>query len=190
MESGLELSNQLDVFLEKSYFDQNSAVLKDLSANLKKYLLQGQLTTAEALLVLYSTGVSLRSLELSKFAEVELRRLEFNDPLMQEIREIVALMKMNNTYYKFRSCISDDKDFGTSEKYPRTGLRMQSLTQRLNQEKDTEIISLSVSILNSCSICVRAHERRMTEIGFTSEKIHDVARLTAISAGLAQLLQN
>jgi len=63
------------------------------------------------------------------------------------------------------------------DNYPRAGLRMQSLMKPLSGKQNFEMMSMSVSIVNGCPQCIASHEKALTELGVSADKIHDLARL-------------
>ncbi|MGZ3747792.1 MAG: carboxymuconolactone decarboxylase family protein, partial [Pseudobdellovibrionaceae bacterium] len=71
--------------------------------------------------------------------------------------------------------------------YPRAGLRMTSLGKPLSSKKDFEMMSLSVSIVNACPVCVASHERAVRQHEVSADQVHDLDRLAAVSKGLTSL---
>jgi lipoyl-dependent peroxiredoxin subunit D len=51
-----------------------------------------------------------------------------------------------------------------------------------------ELVSLAVSALNGCELCVTSHEKTLVGHGSSKQKIHDAIRLTAVIKSLAVLL--
>ncbi|HEY8270334.1 MAG TPA: carboxymuconolactone decarboxylase family protein, partial [Pseudobdellovibrionaceae bacterium] len=87
-------------------------------------------------------------------------------------------------YYKFKSFLSPEL---VAADYHRAGLRMTSLGKPVGSKKDFEMMSLSVSIVNACPVCVASHEKAVRSHDVSADKIHDLARLAAVSKGLTSL---
>ena len=95
-------------------------------------------------------------------------------------------MGMLNTYYKFRY-FTEKNDPKAITEYGAPGLRMNALAKPIMGKEKFELISLAVSILNSCEKCVIAHEKAIIDLGVLRTKIHDVIKITAIVKGLSAL---
>lgn len=93
-------------------------------------------------------------------------------------------MGMNNTYYKFRSFLTPEL---VSEHYSRAGLRMQSMMKPATGKQNFEMMSLAVSAVNGCPVCVASHEHALRNLGLSADKIHDLARLASVCKGLNSL---
>ena len=94
--------------------------------------------------------------------------------VVEDARAAAALMAMNNVYYRFRHMMGKP---GYSEM--RAGLRMNRLAQPATARADLELFSLAVSVINGCEMCVRAHEKAVTEAGLTAEHVNDAVRIAA-----------
>ncbi|MEQ1723526.1 MAG: carboxymuconolactone decarboxylase family protein, partial [Pseudobdellovibrio sp.] len=66
-------------------------------------------------------------------------------------------------------------------------LRMNSLSKPLNGKQNFEMMALAVSVVNGCPTCVSSHEKALTDLGVTRDKIHDLARLASVTKGLSGL---
>ena len=49
------------------------------------------------------------------------------------------------------------------------------------------MLSFTVSVLNGCEACIKAHEKTLKDAGVVVEKIHDLARIAAVVKGLKAL---
>ena len=59
------------------------------------------------------------------------------------------------------------------------GLRMNRLMQPATNRTDFELMALAVSAINGCEMCVRAHEKTVTEGGLTPDHVNDAVRIAA-----------
>ena len=90
-------------------------------------------------------------------------------------------MGMLNTYYRFRHFL------GSPEEYRVAGLRMTALAKPLLGKQRFEMLAFAVSVINGCESCVRAHEKALRDGGVLPEKVHDLAKLSAVLKGLRTL---
>src|SRR5258707_13664018 len=59
------------------------------------------------------------------------------------------------------------------------GLRMNRLMQPATNRTDFELMALAVSAINGCEMCVRAHEKTVTDGGLTPDHVNDAGRIAA-----------
>jgi alkyl hydroperoxide reductase subunit D len=169
----------MDILLE----NQTTTIAKDLRLNLSRVLENGALSAEEAHLALLAAAATVESHELGDRAVDQLRVLGFPEDQIQEARESAALMGMLNTYYRFRHFL------GNRDEYRTTGLRMTTLARPLLGKERFEMVAFTVSVLNGCETCTRAHEKTLREAGVAVEKIHDLARLASVVRAVKTLSQ-
>jgi alkyl hydroperoxide reductase subunit D len=51
-----------------------------------------------------------------------------------------------------------------------------------------ELISLAVSAVNGCEMCVKSHEASLIELGSKEERIFEAVRLAAVITSLAKIV--
>jgi alkyl hydroperoxide reductase subunit D len=178
------IAEKVDAYLEKEFPGATSTIYKDLSLNFKKVLEDSPLDEQERFTNLLSIAVALENKELVALAKSVLTDLGTAPEIVQEAAEIAGIMGMNNIYYKFKSFLSPEL---VAADYPRAGLRMNSLGKPVSGKKDFEMMSLSVSIVNACPVCVASHEKAVRTHDVSADKVHDLARLAAVSKGLTSL---
>lgn len=179
----MALSDKVDAFLEISFPNHDSAPYRDLSLNFKKVMEDSALEPTDRLMNVAAIARSLHWKELENFAAAELKELGTGDAEIQECFESAAIMGMLNTYYKFKGFLSAE----VLPDYARAGLRMNTLSKPLNGKERFEMMAMAVSVVNGCPTCVSSHEKALTDIGVTRDKIHDLARLASILKGLSCL---
>jgi alkyl hydroperoxide reductase subunit D len=64
---------------------------------------------------------------------------------------------------------------------------MTALARPVLGKERFEMLAFTVSVLNGCETCTRAHEKTLKDAGVSSEKIHDLARIASIVKGLSYL---
>ncbi len=93
-------------------------------------------------------------------------------------------MAMNNVYYPFHHMVGKPID---AEKP--TGLRMNHLMQPATNRTDFELMALAVSAINGCEMCVRAHEKTVTDGGRAPDHVNDAVRIAATIYAAAVALE-
>jgi alkyl hydroperoxide reductase subunit D len=104
--------------------------------------------------------------------------------VVEDAKAAAAIMAMNNVYYRFRHMIGKPI---YSEKP--AGLRMNRLVQPATNKVDFELFSLAVSAINGCEVCIRAHEKAVTDGGLTPDHVNDAVRIAATIQAVAVALE-
>jgi alkyl hydroperoxide reductase subunit D len=161
----------------------DSRYLKDLKINVTNSLNAGTFTKKEAYLLAYAVAVNEKNEVLQKafgaFAEKE-------GALDKELAEIISctsLLNANNVYYRFRHFMHDEFYNNTQ-----AGIRMSIMANPILGKEFFELVSLAVSALNGCELCVTSHEKTLIGHGTAKQRIHDAIRLTAVIKSLTVLL--
>ena len=95
-----------------------------------------------------------------------------------------ALMAMNNVYYRFLHLVEDEE----YAKLP-ARLRMSIIGNPGIAKVDFELLSLAVSAVNGCGLCVTAHERKLREGGVSREQIQSAVRIASVIHAVAGVLE-
>lgn len=182
----MSYSEKIDKFLETQFGPSETAVYRDLSLNFKKLMEDSSLEPVDRFMNSLAIAKTLDWKELVEFSTIELKELGLDENQIRECKESAAIMGMLNTYYKFKGFLSPEVLADTA--YQRAGLRMNSLSKPVNGKEKFEMMALSVSIVNGCPTCVSSHEKALTDLGLSRDKIHDLARLASVAKGLSALL--
>jgi lipoyl-dependent peroxiredoxin subunit D len=169
----------IDTLLE----GHTGVIARDLKLNLTRLLQDGALSPEESLLATLAISTSLNYADMAGYARQQLSQTGVSQDQIQEAAQSAALMGMLNTYYRFRHFV------GSPEEYRVAGLRMTVLARPLLGKERFEMLAFAVSVLNGCESCVRAHEKTLRDGGVSSEKIHDLAKLSAVLKALRTLTQ-
>jgi len=94
-----------------------------------------------------------------------------------------AIMAMNNIYYRFTHLVSD-KDY---QRLP-ANLRMNVIGNSGVAKRDFELMSLAVSAINGCGLCIDAHVHELVKERATKEAVQSAVRIAAVLASAAQVL--
>lgn len=105
-------------------------------------------------------------------------------PEIQEAAKGAAsLMAMNNVYYRFLH-LSDDKEFG---KLP-ARLRMNLIGKPGIPKVEFELMSLAVSAISGCGMCINSHVAEIRKHGISDEGIQSAVRIGAVVQAVKRTL--
>jgi alkyl hydroperoxide reductase subunit D len=95
-----------------------------------------------------------------------------------------AIMGMNNIYYRFLHLVEDAEYQSMPAR-----LRMNVLANPGIDKNDYELLSLAVSAVNGCGMCVVSHERKLRQHGISRESIQSAVRIAATIHAVAVVLE-
>jgi alkyl hydroperoxide reductase subunit D len=95
-------------------------------------------------------------------------------------RGAAAVMAMNNVYYRFVHLVANP-EYG---KMP-ARLRMNFIGSHGIAKEEFELMSLAVSAMNGCGMCIDSHERVLLEHGVKPDAIQSAVRVAAVMKALA-----
>jgi lipoyl-dependent peroxiredoxin subunit D len=163
--------------------EANSKYLKDLKVNFKTALKTDNLSEKEAALI----GIAIATNEKHEGLILYFKQLSLDSGAnIEEIADSVAcasLLSSNNVFYRFRH-------FTQKEKYSQipARLRMNIMVNPVIGKEFFELVSLAVSAVNGCEMCVNAHESSLIELGSTEERIFDAVRLSAVIVSVSKIV--
>jgi alkyl hydroperoxide reductase subunit D len=103
---------------------------------------------------------------------------------LQAARAAAAIMGMNNVYYRFLHLV-EDAEYQTLP----ARLRMNVIGNPGIDKLDFELLSLAVSAINGCGLCVSSHEKKLRAHGITREQIQSAVRIAAVIHAVAGVLE-
>lgn len=156
--------------------------LKDLRINLKNALSYPNLSRKEALMIALAVSVNDRSTTLRLALEQMAVAEGLSETELAEVLACVSLLNVNNVFYRFRH-------FTQKEYYTQTpaGVKMSIMMNPVLGKEFFELLSLAVSALNGCEMCVNAHESTLIQAGTTEARIYDAVRCAAVFRGFTVL---
>jgi alkyl hydroperoxide reductase subunit D len=172
-----ELSPALVQFAETGH-----RYLKDLRINLKNALGFAQLSRKESLMIAFAVAVNDRTERHIEILGNLARNAGMQPEEEAEIKACVSLLNINNVFYRFRH-------FTQKEYYQQTpaGIKMSIMMQPVLGKEFFELLSLCISALNGCEMCVNAHEQALIQAGTSEARIYDAMRCAAIFRSLTVL---
>lgn len=160
-----------------------SRYLADLKINFKNSLESEFLSKKEISLLGVALATNASSPVLREFF---VSKAQAEDATAEEIAEAVAcasLLSANNVFYRFRH-------FMNKEKYNEipARIKMNIMARPVNGKEFFELISLAVSAVNGCEMCVKSHEASLIELGSKEERVFEAVRLAAIITSFTKVV--
>ena len=106
-----------------------------------------------------------------------------SDEAITAAKAAASIMAMNNVYYRFVH-LAGDPEYG---KMP-AGLRMNVIGNPGIAKVDFELMSLAVSAINGCGMCIDAHVHEVTKYGVSKQGVQSSVRIAAVLTAAAQTL--
>jgi len=94
-----------------------------------------------------------------------------------------AIMGMNNVYYRFTHLV-EDADYRSMP----ARLRMNVIGNPGIDRADFELVSLAVSAVNGCGLCMNSHDAVLKQHGVPREAIQSAVRIGAVIQAVAGVL--
>jgi len=99
-------------------------------------------------------------------------------------RAAAAIMGMNNIYYRFLHLVEDSEYAQMPAR-----LRMNVIGNPGIDKLDFELLSLAVSAVNGCGMCIVAHEKQLRKHEVSREAIQSAVRIAATIHAVAGVLE-
>lgn len=106
-----------------------------------------------------------------------------DDAHLQAAKAASSIMAMNNVYYRFLH-LAEDPEFS---KLP-AKLRMNVIGKPGIDKVDFELMSLAVSAIEGCGMCIKAHVAETRKAGIVNEGIQSSIRIAGVINATAQAL--
>jgi alkyl hydroperoxide reductase subunit D len=159
---------------------------RDLKLNLGSVLTaQGAPGLSESLIasIALATAIAARNAQLVRAIETWAEP-HLDAAHLQAARSAAAIMGMNNIYYRFLHLV-EDSEYQTMP----ARLRMNVIGNPGIDKLEFELLSLAVSAVNGCGMCVTAHERKLRDGGISREAIQSAVRIASVMHAVAGVLE-
>lgn len=100
--------------------------------------------------------------------------------LKQAVKTAVALMAMNNLYYRAIH-LAENKELAAMP----ANLRMNGMLHTGTSKENFELFALAVSVINGCGMCIHSHVRQLLEHGVNKIAVQTVLRIAAVLNALS-----
>jgi alkyl hydroperoxide reductase subunit D len=133
--------------------------------------------------VALASAIASRNVRFTRALEAAAQEL-LSPEYLRAARTAAAIMGMNNIYYRFLHLVEDSE----YQRLP-ARLRMNALAQPGIDSLDFELLSLAVSAINGCGLCVSSHAKKLTSHGITREAVQSAVRIAATVHAVAVTLE-
>jgi alkyl hydroperoxide reductase subunit D len=157
--------------------------LRDLKLNFNSTLTSEYLSEKECALLGLSTAVNNQNAVLISFYKNYALKFEATADEIAEAVSCASLLASNNIFYRFRH-------FTQKEKYTQipARIRMQIMMKPVTSKEFFELMSLAISAINGCEMCVNAHEDSLIKLGAKEERIFDAVRISSLVTATGKII--
>ncbi|PWK25237.1 alkyl hydroperoxide reductase subunit D [Arcicella aurantiaca] len=157
--------------------------IKDLKINLSNSLKAQTLNEKEAVLIALSIAINEKATDLIASLEESAKAKGVEEKELLEVASCVSLMNANNILYRFRHFMNKDSYTNIP-----AGIRMSIMMTPVLGKEFFELLSLVISAVNGCELCVTSHEASVKSHGASEQRIFDAVRLGAVVKSVITLL--
>ena len=130
-----------------------------------------------------ASAIAARNTSFARGIEAQ-AKTHLADVEIEGAKAAAAIMGMNNIYYRFLHLVED----GEYQTLP-ARLRMNVIANHGIDKLDFELISLAVSAVNGCGLCVTSHEKKLRAHDVSREAIQSAVRIAATIHAVAGVLE-
>jgi alkyl hydroperoxide reductase subunit D len=110
---------------------------------------------------------------------------KLDEAYLTAARAAAAIMGMNNIYYRFLHLVEDPEYSALPAR-----LRMNVIGNPGIDKVDFELLSLAVSAVNGCGMCIVAHEKQLRKHEVSREAVQSAVRIAATVHAVAGVLEH
>ena len=154
--------------------------LKDLKLNFNSTLSSEFLSEKECGLVGLSVAANNQNAAMMEFYKNYALKHGATEDELAEAVSCASLLASNNVFYRFRH-------FTQKEKYTQIPARIR-MQLMVTSKEFFELLSLAISAVNGCEMCVNAHEDSLIKLGCKEERIFDAIRIASIVTATGKLI--
>jgi alkyl hydroperoxide reductase subunit D len=134
--------------------------------------------------VAVASAIASRNVGFAKQVE-ELAAGTLDEAYLTAARSAAAIMGMNNIYYRFLHLVEDSEYAQMPAR-----LRMNVIGNPGIDKVDFELLSIAVSAVNGCGMCIVAHEKTLRKHEVSREAIQSAVRIAATIHAVAGVLEH
>jgi alkyl hydroperoxide reductase subunit D len=160
-----------------------SRYLRDLKLNFASTLTSEYLSSKECALLGLTTAINNNNNALTAYFTTYAEAQGATAADVAEAAACASLLASNNVFYRFRH-------FTQKEKYTQipARIRMQIMMKPVTGKEFFELMSLAISAVNGCEMCVNAHEDSLIKMGTTEERIFDAVRIASLVTATGKVI--
>lgn len=160
-----------------------SRYLADLKLNFKNSFESDHLNKVEIALLGVALAVNANNKTLRQFFNANAKEEGASVEAIAEAVACASLLSANNVLYRFRHFTQKDK----YNEIP-ARIKMNIMGRPVSGKEFFELISLAVSAVNGCEMCVKAHEASLIELGAKEERIFEAVRLASVITSVSKVI--
>lgn len=164
--------------------NSQSRFLKDLKLNVAGVLKSNNLVKKETALLALSVAVNQKHDVLIAGFETMAKNEGATAEEIAEVHACTSVMNANNIFYRFRHWLPENTYYNNTP----AGIRMSIMMNPVLGKEFFELMSLVVSSINGCEMCVTSHENSVKQHGATEARIYDAIRLAAVIKSLTTVI--
>lgn len=160
-----------------------SRYLRDMKLNFNSALTSEYLSEKECALLGLSIAINNGNKPLTAYFSRLSAEKESTTAEIAESSGCASLLASNNIFYRFRH-------FTGKEKYGQipARIRMQIMMKPVTGKEFFELMSLAVSAVNGCEMCVNSHEDSLIKMGTSEERIFDAVRIASLITATGKII--
>lgn len=180
----LQIANYIPSANVQALITAESRFIKDLKINVGNVLNNTQyLNRKEAVLIALAVAVNEKFIPLQESFTTLAKEADATDAEIAEIIACTALMNTNNIFYRFRHFMR--KDFYNNQP---AGIKMSIMMNPVTGKEFFELVSLVISAVNGCEMCVSSHEQSVLQHGSSESKVFEAVKTGSVIKGLITVL--
>lgn len=160
-----------------------SRYVADLKINFKNSFDSAQLSKKEVALLGVALAVNAGNKVLKQFFRDNALTEGASEAEIADAVACASLLSANNVFYRFRHFVNKEK----YNEIP-ARIKMNIMARPVVGKEFFELISLAVSAVNGCEMCVKAHENSLIELGSKEERIFEAVRLAAVITSVSKVI--
>lgn len=161
----------------------DSKYLRDLKMNLKSVLAVESINAKDAHLIALACATNNNNAILVDAFIQKCKDHEANDAEIAEAQACASLLAANNVFYRYRHFVNKEFYNNVPAK-----LRMNIMMSPVLGKELFELISLAVSAINGCEMCIKSHEQSVLQHGGSEQRIWDTIRLASVVTSLCKIV--
>ncbi len=163
--------------------DGKSRYMADLKVNFKNSFESEYLTKKEIALLGVSLAVNAGNAVLREFFRSNALTEGATTAEIAEATACASLLSANNVFYRFRHFVNKEK----YNEIP-ARIKMNIMGKPVTGKEFFELMSLAVSAVNGCEMCVKSHEKSLIELGSREERIFEAVRLASVLTSVSKII--
>jgi lipoyl-dependent peroxiredoxin subunit D len=159
---------------------------KDLKLNYSSVIENAEgaeLTTQQIAAIALACSYATKNAGLIKAIEQQHSDI-LDEKTIYAAKAAASIMAMNNIYYRAMHLMSDKEYLTMPAK-----LRMNVIGNPGIDKVDFELMSLAISAINGCGMCIDSHASTLIKSGLEKSAIQYTIRISAVINGIAQVLE-